>query len=243
MKNAVFKAFIFLCFPAVILICAIAHHEPAFEGKEIPVWFSEIKVGHPSPALAAFQKMGSAAVPVLQTELKSQDAGSRIKAAWVLGQLGPVASNAIPDLLQSLDNPVNNLPIFALQSLETIAPAQVDDVSKLLSELCSTNIGVCNCAADLLDKIEQARKAANLPQYGDAYENAMVFLRSPAGRVRSMGVGRLIRLSPDDKRALTTLKSLLNDPDTVVRQQSVAFFNGPYRILLLRRAALSGTNS
>jgi len=135
--------------------------------------------------------------------------------------LGPVASNAIPDLVQSLDDPVNNLPIFALQSLATIAPVQMEeDVPKLLAKLNDSNEGVINCAADLLAKIEQARKAQNLPTHADEYEYDMTFLRSSAQRVRLIGLQRLMQLSPKDERVVSAFKALLNDSNVMVRGQA-----------------------
>lgn len=233
--------------PVAIVIMAIIHRPPTFEGKLIADWFEDIKIEQPSPAstdlstdgnaatsssaspenlsLAAFQRMGSAAVPVLQKELKSDNVSHRLKAAWALGHMGPVASNAIPDLILSLDDPVNNLPVFAIQALETIAPEQVDAVPKLLSKLSDPNLGVSNCAADLLKKIEQARKAGNLPAYGDEYEYDMAFFHASSQRVRIIGLQRLLRLSPKDERVAATFKSLLNDSNDLIREQSALFLS------------------
>jgi HEAT repeat protein len=221
MKRSILNGLLFLCMPVGILVLAIMHRPPMFEGKEVVIWFNGVEASQSSPGLAAFKRMGRVAVPVLQQELKSEDVSSRVKAAWLLGQLGPVASNAIPDLVQSLDDPVNNLPIFALQSLATIAPVQMEeDVPKLLAKLNDSNEGVINCAADLLAKIEQARKAQNLPTHADEYEYDMTFLRSSAQRVRLIGLQRLMQLSPKDERVVSAFKALLNDSNVMVRGQA-----------------------
>ncbi len=145
--------------PLAIVVWVLLHRAPAFEGKEVREWFREMQTGQASPALTAFQKMGSAAVPPLQQALRTGVYSEQVKAAWALGQLGPVASNAIPELLHCLDGDLPSIKVFAIQSLETIAPAQVDAVQKLVTMLADTNPGVSNCAADLLNKVERERKA------------------------------------------------------------------------------------
>jgi HEAT repeat protein len=245
MKKIIFNILIFLLMPVAIVVMAIIHRPPTFEGKLIADWFDEMKIEQPSSAstafqkigsaatsssaspenlgLTAFQRMGSAAVPVLQTELKSDDVSHRLKAAWALGRLGPVASNAIPDLILCLDDSVNNLPIFAIQALETIAPAQVNAIPKLLSKLSDPNLGVSNCAADLLNKIELARKANNISMPVSEYEYANAFLRASSQRVRIMGLQKLMQISPQDERVVATFKTLLNDMNDLIRQQAAMF--------------------
>jgi HEAT repeat protein len=227
MKRSSVSLVAFLSVPLLILALAIVRHQGGYRAVAIDTRFNQIKTGEQSPALVAVQELGGAVVPTLRKRLKSQDISDRIKAAWVLGQLGPVASNAIPDLIMCLDDPVNNLPIFAIQSLEAIAPAQVDAVPKLLSKLSDANEGVSNCAADLLGMIEKERKARNLRMSSDDYEYDMAFVHASALRVRLIGLERLMRLSSSDERALRALKLLSNDSNAVVRERCAILLSRP----------------
>ena len=213
---------VFLALPVGILVFAIMHMPVAYNGKEASVWFNEAKLGQPSPGMVAFREMGKRGVPVLQMALQSLDTGDKLKAVWMLGQLGPVASNAIPNLVNCLDDdPSGNLAIHALQSLGTIDPAQVDAIPILMLKLSDPNPGVSNCSADLLNKIEQARKARHLSVGVDDYEYALAFLHGSVQRVRIMGLRKLMQLSLNDKRVEATFQSLLNDTNDQIRAEAL----------------------
>jgi HEAT repeat protein len=147
----------------------------------------------------------------------------RLKGAWVLGQLGPVATNAVPDLIQSLDDPRDVCVIYSIKALEHIAPARVEAIPKLLAKLADPNPGVSNCAADLLDRIERERNAAKLPAYGDQYGYDISFAHSSSQRVRLAGLQRLMSLSPSDDRVVPAFKALANDTNVTVREQAALF--------------------
>lgn len=104
MKKKLFYAVIFLCLPLVILTVALIRRGSTYQGKSALVWFENIKMAQQSPNLDALKAMGESAVPTLQRELKNTRIGHRIKAAWVLGQLGTSAHIAVPDLIQSMDD-------------------------------------------------------------------------------------------------------------------------------------------
>ena len=186
-------------------------------------WFDEIEPGKASPSLTSFQSMGGAAVSVLRAELKSDDVSRKLKAAWALGSVGPAASNAIPDLISCLDDPVNNLPVFAMQALGTIVPEQVTAIPQLLLKLSDPNQAVSNAAEVLLGKIEQARKACDLPTYSDEFGYDTAFLQASSQRVRLIGLQRLMRISPSDGRVEATFKSLASDSNNLIREQSILF--------------------
>lgn len=150
-----------------------------------------------------------------------------MKAAWALGELGPIASNAIPSLIDAMDDPASNVEILAIQSLEKIAPEQVDAIPKLLSRLGDSNPGVSNSAADLLNKIEKARKARNLATYSNEYEFDMAFLHSTSQRARLFGLLRLMHFSVPDERVDSTLKALLTDTNSMIREQTAIFLKNP----------------
>lgn len=120
MKRWIVCIFAFLGVPVLLVTLCIVRKTPTFEGKDIEAWMREIKIGEPSPALGVFQRMGDVGVERLQQVLNSDASNDKVKAAWALGQLGSVASNAIPDLVRSLDDPKSVVAIFSMQALEHI---------------------------------------------------------------------------------------------------------------------------
>ncbi len=223
-KKAIVYCSLFLSMPLAIVIFAVIHRGPTFEGKRVTEWFREMKMGQPSPALTAFQRMGRAGMPPLQKALQSGQYSEKVKAAWALGQLGPVASNAIPDLVQCLDTGLGGLDIFAMQSLERIAPAQVDAIPQLLAKLGDRDLGVSNTAADLLNKVERDRRARNLWTNSDEYGYDLAFLNASSQRVRLFGLLRLMHFSHPDERVAATFQTLLTDTNDMIRGQTALFF-------------------
>ncbi len=220
MKKIIFYTVVFLCVPAGILVTAIIKREPTFEGKTAYIWLEIMPMGEPSSSLEALKKMGKTAVPALQAELKSQEIGYRCKAAWVLGQLGPVARDVVPDLIPLLEDDDMVVRANAIEALSKIDVLREDLIPRLIVRLSDDDLKVNCSAADLLNKIELERKAKNLPWVTNEFDYSMIFLRSPSLRVRLSGVDRLMKLPPEDERVAAVLKSLLDDKDPAMRQQS-----------------------
>ena len=227
MKRLAVNSVVFISLPLVILVTAIIHRPLTFSGKRVTVWLNEIRIGQPSPAVAVFQKMGAAGVASLRNALKSDDVSVRMKAAWVLGRLGPMASNAVPDLIQSMDDEASNVEIVSIQSLKYIGASQTNVIPKLLSKLSSTNLGVSNSAADWLNRILMEGEAGGICPYADEYEVDIAFLHSSSQRVRLFGLVRLMHFSVSDDRVASTLRTLLDDTNSTIREQTAVFLNNP----------------
>lgn len=222
----------FFALPILLLIVVVSKRETSYHGKSASVWFEQIQtLGETNvngPQIIALRSMGIPAVPVVQNALKSSKRYERAKAAWVLGQLGPVASNAVPDLILALDDADPSTQNYAIAALAAIGTTSEEAVPKLVAKLSSPNPAISYFAADLLDKVEHERQAKNLsPVSGDEYERAMSFVRAALPTVRVKGVNRLAKLAPKDERAAATLRLLANDPNGSVRQTAAALLAKP----------------
>lgn len=232
MKNKILLGAMFFALPILFLIVVVSKRETSYQGKSASVWFEQIQtLGETNvngPQINALRSMGISAVPVVQNALKSSKRHDRAKAAWVLGQLGPVASNAVPDLILALDDADPSTQNYAIAALAAIGTTSEEAVPKLVAKLSSPNPAISYFAADLLDKIEHERQAKKLsPVSGDEYERAMSFVRAALPTVRVKGVNRLAKLAPKDERAAATLRLLANDPNGSVRQTAAALLAKP----------------
>jgi len=227
MKNKILLGVLFLSLPVLLLLLVVSKRAATYQGASALIWFEGIKglgeTNANSPEIIALRSMGTSALPVVQNALKSSKRYERAKAAWVMGQLGSVASNAVPDLILAIDDADPSTQNYAIAALAAISTTSEEAVPKLVAKISSPNPAISYFAADLLDKIENERQAKNLPPVsGDEYERAMSFVRAALPTVRVKGVNRLAKLAPKDQRAAATLKSLANDPNGSVRQAAAA---------------------
>jgi HEAT repeat protein len=225
MKKQLFSAFTVLlaCVPVAILVLVAVRREPMYRGRPATAWLNAVKIQQQSSGLEALKAMGQRGVPSLRRALKSPEIPQRLKAAWTLGQLGPAAQEAVPDLMAALDDEAAAVRVFSVQSLTTIGGSGDDLVSKLVAKLSDPNLGVSNGAADLLNKIEQERKAKHAPVWTNELGYAMAFLNASSERARLMGVGKLANCSREDGRVVQALKSLSNDTNEWVRQRAAYY--------------------
>ncbi len=85
----------------------------------------------------ALRRIGSPAVPSLVRSLKSPDAAVRMRAADVLGRMGPDAKDAVPDLIEALGDDeatVRKMSIRALGQIGPGAAAAVPALIRILNE-------------------------------------------------------------------------------------------------------------
>lgn len=234
MRKKVVIAVIFFCLPVGMFITVFMNSRSTYQGKSALVWFEGVKMAEPSSSLDALKRMGKAAVPTLQLELKSESIGYRYRAAWVLGEMGPVARDAVPDLIQAMNDSDLVVRFQAIKALNALDVTQEDLVPKLTALTDRNDWGVVKSpglgavvnesAADLLIKIEQSEKANHLLSSTNEYEYGMVFLRSPDLRVRVLGVNELAKLTHDDPRVVATMESLLKDTNALIRGLAQDYF-------------------
>jgi HEAT repeat protein len=138
------------------------------------------------------------------------NADDRQHAAEVLGELGPAAMTAIPDLvklLSDLEADVRGAAAEALGEIGPVAEAATVDLFKLLKD---TKADVRRSADYALDKLGPPPKAA-IP-------DLIKLLSDPEACVRSAAAAALGRLDPPPEAAAPDLFKLLKDPETDVRR-------------------------
>src|SRR5947207_8768343 len=131
------------------------------------------------PGLNALKGIGAPAVPVLRRALRSPSDGDRFKAASALGQRGPAANSAVPDLLKSLDDREISVQINAIQALTAIGASSEELISKLIPRLANPNWQMSTCAAELLIRIEKEKKRSSRSA-SVQFDDAMAFLHATA---------------------------------------------------------------
>ena len=167
----------------------------------------------------ALRRIGSAAVPVLISRLKDEDAKTRLEAAESLGSIGPAAAAAVPALITLLKDERKVLIAEAVQAewgfeadytpevrrcaveaLGRIGPAAMP---ALLNALGDQEEGVRRCAVEALGRIGPAAMPALLNALGDQEEG-----------VRRRAVEALGRIGP---AAMPALLNALGDQEEGVR--------------------------
>lgn len=83
----------------------------------------------------ALRRIGSAAVPALVRSLKSTDPDVRLRAAEILGRMGPEAKESVPDLIERLGDDDPRVRKMAIRALGQIGPAAAAAVPALIRVL------------------------------------------------------------------------------------------------------------
>jgi HEAT repeat protein len=219
--SAKLLAVVLLAALPIALVTVILIKRPAlYQGKSEAMWFDEMKGDTNLEALNALRAMGRPAVELLRAELKDPSRDKRFRAAWALWHFGTGAYEAVPDLVQAVDDPDASVREFATLALTQLGPTNEDLARKVVPRLAGPSSAVSTAAANLLDSIEKERAKRNLPPIvRDEYAYGMAFLKSPVPAIRLRGGQKLARLYPEDERATLALKALANDTNGWVRQE------------------------
>jgi HEAT repeat protein len=82
---------------------------------------------HVATLLGSMGEDAEAAVPALIVLLETGDVQDRRLAALTLGEIGPAAEDALPALLETADDEDEGLATKALEAIERIDPAEIED--------------------------------------------------------------------------------------------------------------------
>lgn len=198
-----------------VLISAVMMKLPAYQNRTVLVWFGRAKVGQPSADVDALRKMGKRAIPELTKELHSDLAGQRLKAAWILGQMGPDVAEASPALVQTMDDRDQMVRANAIRALSTLGIFQKSLVPKLTAALGDSHPSVTDSAMELLLKIEEHNQ---VPIWTNEYDYVMAFVQSPSRRVQLEGLSKLARLS--DAQITSAEESIMAGNDKWLQEQA-----------------------
>ncbi|MEZ5325245.1 MAG: HEAT repeat domain-containing protein [Verrucomicrobiales bacterium] len=193
----------------------------------------------PCLLLLAVCSLSAADVTGLIEELGSSDAQKRRNAAFELHQLGPEAVDALPALIQALDDDQDQVFFHAVSAIAKIGPAAEPAIPALMSRLgpVRSRYGeqVNLRAAFALSRIGEAAVAPLLSAVRDSDEtlcsNAIEALASMPPAVSAPAIDELVKLLGDDRervaasvvRALSTYgKSIVPHIVEVLQNGSVA---------------------
>lgn len=191
---------------------------PAYQSKSVIIWFEHASMGQPSADVEGLKKMGKIAVPELSAELRSDRVERRLKAAWILGQMGSkAAGGAIPALDQAIDDPDQMVRTYALRALSALGFFQESMVPKLIEKLGDSHESVSDSASGLLLKIEEQQEHNHVPVWTNEYAFVMAFLQSPSRRVQLVGLEKLAGLP--EGQMMSAKKAIMAGNDKWLQQE------------------------
>jgi HEAT repeat protein len=146
--------------------------------------------------------------------MKSRQVSHRFKAAWALGELGPLGRKAAPQLIKAVDDENVGVQINAIRALTSLEI--VDDTlpPKLRPRLNDSNLEMSGCAGALLSLHAQKSKD---PAY------LQMFLNASSPRTRLMSLPLLADPQKDSQLRSVAFGALLNDTNGWVREETVKF--------------------
>ena len=137
--------------------------ELRYQERTFTEWKGDLE--NPSPqvrvkAVRALQRFGPIAVAAVAGALKDVSAEARLAAAWTLGEMGPVAKDAVPALGQALGDLNVQVRQTAAWALGMVGPAAKDAVPELTRALKDSGNVVRANAAQALGAIGPEAKTA-----------------------------------------------------------------------------------
>jgi len=212
----------------------------------LPVW--PLGEHNAAATLGALKRLGTPAVPAIREKLKANDAETRSLAAYVLGEMGAAANDAVPDLVAALKDPDRQVRSSALTELlpnETdphtrgcilravaaIDPQGDTAVPVLIRALRDREEGVRTAAAKALGSLGRAAS--------DAVPHLVEALKGKEARCpRTYAVEALLRIDPSyGEVAVPYLIQQLDGGDPYRRMASATLAEiGPPAVPALVRA-------
>ena len=158
-------------------------------------------------------KFGAAAATDLRRLLSDKDPESRRIAAKVLGQIGDLAFEAVPELTKALSDSNSSVRAAAAQALGAMGKSGKGALAQLLRSITDPDAGVREAVAEAIKKIGPPAKD-DVPKLAE-------LLRDPDPAKRAAGVAtlRLLKLEPDV--AVSLFAPLLKDPDKRIKVEAI----------------------
>jgi serine/threonine protein kinase/HEAT repeat protein len=157
--------------------------------------------------------LGDAAAAGLRDLLQDPNARTRERAATVLGDLGPAAAAAVPDLAALLGDREDRVRASAAQALAKFGVAAKPAQPLLLQALADPDASVRQAAAAALDRLGPPAKE-DVPALRKA-------LADDKPAVRRYAMQALARIGLDAKEAIAVYGPAAQDADREVRQHAL----------------------
>ncbi len=180
------------------------------------------------PSIHALGLIGRPAVPALVETLTDPESPSREHAADALGEMGPVAKDAIPSLLQAFDDDDEEVRNAVRNAIRDIAFSEIGRTPPLATLLSMArrdervrDIFAKKASAKGID-VDDGIEAAIVESYSAAIPWAVETLSGADGEWRKRAAVTLRMTGPHAKAASAALLSHLEDEDVFVRINSAA---------------------
>lgn len=161
-------------------------------------------------AAKALAQIGPPAVPDLVIAADAPKAGTRHRAVWALGQMGPDAARAVEVLQRALSDANPKLRAAAVHALGEIGPAAEPAIRDLFGRLGDPDLEVRRQAAQAL----QNAGAAAVPGIRE-------LLQHDDFTIRLAAVQTALLLGPDAHALIPDLTRAVNDPNLGVQLSAV----------------------
>jgi HEAT repeat protein len=165
-------------------------------------------------AAHALSQIGEAAVGPLRAMLS--ESGYQLLAATILGDIGPAAAGAVPELVRLIDAEDEDVRRAALLALAGIGPGAASAAERLLQALNTSDYPARAGAAYALAHIGAKEAVGDLQR---------IMAQSDDERLRMTAAWALVILDPetvDTDRILPALVAGLDDPWELVRRECVS---------------------
>ncbi len=226
--------------------------ERFYQGRPTSFWeqcLLDASPGRSTNTAKQLTDSGEEAVPILVDILRRHRSGGgpsaelRRSVAQILGQIGPRADPAVPDLLELLHDPdpqTRALAALALGKIGTSLDEVVPALAKLLDEP-GDRLGALKGIWELRARARGAIPALVVvmrtdadgelrwmatealakmgPTAQPALPQLIEALADPVPAVRSHAAESLRKIGPEATAALPALRRLVNDPDAEVRKE------------------------
>jgi len=179
--------------------------------------------------------MSSTAIPELKAALGDPDANFRWKVAWILGQMGEQARDAVPKLASVLNNPqedpnVRGAAAWAIGSIGRAANAQeISNFQNMISSLTqvlknsNNDANIRSNAAWALGRLGPQVKTDNSRFPASVTEALEAGLADSDSDIRRNAAWALGQINPNPRVAVPALAAVLErDADQRVRVESAA---------------------
>lgn len=197
----------------------------------------------------AFSLPEQPSVTELTLALGSTDSRAKKQAALGLGDMGPDAENAIPELIETLKDPDLTVSFAAAQALGNIGEKALPALKRSLlnpegkhpeNALVALRLIGASAVPELTEVLSQPNSkfkvgAAEVlgkigPNARSAVPELIKALKSPNNYLRTIAAEALGKIGADSKTAIPVLAEMLKDPNEFIRQraaETISVLAGP----------------
>jgi HEAT repeat protein len=154
---------------------------------------------------------GSKVVPYVSQLFSEEHPDPRFKAAAILRHIGPRAAEAVPTLIDGINDADPGVQAQVICALARIGPKSYDAIPALVDQLSHESEDIRICAALAIGRIHRGRKAET-----SLVNSVSALLEDPMPSVQTAGLISLISLGQKDKDTVPLLINGLRDRNAVL---------------------------